>query len=79
MQVVYAQASAHVAGPDETMPVYVQFGTHWPADDPVVRKNAYLFSDDPRFGLCMSVPLPADDLATAGSAAASRRQPRRPA
>lgn len=80
MQVVYAQASAHVAGPDEALPVYVQFGTHWLSSDPVVEKNAYLFSADPRFGLCTSIPLP-DDLGSLDEPAGvvPRRAGRRPA
>lgn len=56
MNVVYATTSAHVGGPDELM-VFVNVGSHWPADDPVVRRNPGLFSTDPRFGLRTSVPL----------------------
>ena len=48
-------------------PVYVNgfvvvMGQHWPADDPVVRDHPGLFSDDPRYGLAASVPVPERDL-----------------
>ncbi len=59
MDVVYATASAHVGGPDELM-VFVNIGSHWPADDPLVLHNPSLFSIDPRFGLRTSVPLEDD-------------------
>jgi hypothetical protein len=59
MDVVYAMASAHVGGADDLM-VFVNVGSHWPADDPVVTRNPSLFSSDPRFGLRTSVPLPDD-------------------
>jgi len=61
MDVVYATGSAHVGGPDGDLMVFVNVGSHWPADDPVVRRNPSLFSADPRFGLRTSVPLEEDD------------------
>jgi hypothetical protein len=33
----------------------VQKGSHWPADDPVVKRRPALFSPDPRWGLLYTV------------------------
>lgn len=33
----------------------IRAGSHWPADDPVVKANPGSFSDDPRWGLAYSV------------------------
>lgn len=78
MDVVFAMASAHVGGPDPAMTVFVRVGTHWLASDPVVKKNPAMFSTDPRFGLCASVPLPASwpqaDPAPAAAAPARGRR-----
>jgi hypothetical protein len=39
--------------------VFVQKGTHWPADDAVVRANPGWFTPDPRYGLSWSGEPPA--------------------
>ena len=40
--------------------VTVVAGSHWPADDPIVRSFKNLFTDDPSFGMSYSVtPKPA--------------------
>jgi hypothetical protein len=49
MQVVYATATQHVGAG------LVRKGTHWPADDPIVKAHPDLFSSDPRYGLLYSV------------------------
>ena len=49
MDIVYATSTSHLG---EGLTVYK--GSHWPADDPVVRDNPGLFSVDPRFGLSFS-------------------------
>ena len=59
MKIVYATATVSVATPGG-YPALVRGGTHWSADDPLVRAHPDLFSDDPRWGLTSSVPL--DDL-----------------
>lgn len=59
MDVVYAMDSGHVGGPDGLM-VMIQKGTHWPATDPVVTSSPGMFSPDPRWGLCWTVPVPAE-------------------
>jgi len=46
MDVVYATTTA---------PVELPSGTHWPADDPVVKAHPDWFSRDPRFGMVYSV------------------------
>ncbi|HEU4542576.1 MAG TPA: hypothetical protein VFR23_15725 [Jiangellaceae bacterium] len=54
MKVVYATVTAPVqmaSGISGT----VQKGSHWPADDPVVRAYPQYFSDDPRYGMNYSV------------------------
>lgn len=50
MKIVYASASAVVATTDGARYRVVK-GSHWPADDPVVRAQPSLFSDDARYGL----------------------------
>ncbi len=64
MKVVYAKQTASVMMP-EGYPVMVPLGTHWWADDPVVRANPDLFSDDPRFGLVGHQPEDEVEAATA--------------
>lgn len=59
MDVVYAMASGHISGADGLM-LYVRKGSHWPATDPAVLASPAMFSTDPRWGLCMSVPLPVE-------------------
>lgn len=50
MQVVYAKTTSRVQTP-EGVPIMVRHGSHWPAEDPVVKAYPSLFSDDPRYGL----------------------------
>jgi len=38
----------------------VVLGTHWPADDPIVRAHPECFTADPRYGLSSSRPLDID-------------------
>jgi hypothetical protein len=58
MQIVYAKYSASVATPDGGQAV-VQGGTHWRADDPLVKAApAGMFSPDPRYGLNWYGPPP---------------------
>jgi hypothetical protein len=64
MRVVYAKQTASVMMP-EGYPVLVPLGTHWSADDPVVKANPDMFSDDPRFGLYGQPPEDAAETATA--------------
>jgi hypothetical protein len=60
MRAVYARRTAAVSLPSGAV-VGIQQGTHWPADDPVVKANPDMFSDDPRHGMLFSRPLQADD------------------
>lgn len=48
MEIVYATGTRHVGTG------VVHKGSHWPADDPVVKAHPDLFSDDPRYGLSYS-------------------------
>ncbi len=48
--VVYALATA-VLSTHEGSQVVVQHGTHWPADDPLVREHPEAFTTDPRYGM----------------------------
>lgn len=50
IDVVYAIGSEPV-GLKSGQTVLVHKGSHWPADDPVVKTRPGLFSDDPRYGL----------------------------
>jgi len=49
MDVVYATSTQHVGAG------LVRKGTHWPADDPIVKAHPDLFTTDPRYGMCYSV------------------------
>jgi hypothetical protein len=53
MDIVYAVATRRVGTPAGGFGV-VRHGSHWPADDPVVKANPDLFSADPRYGLAYS-------------------------
>ncbi len=55
MDVVYAVDNRMVTDPKTGVQGRVQGGSHWPADDPVVKANPDLFSPDPRYGLAFSV------------------------
>jgi hypothetical protein len=73
MEIVYATGTRHVGTG------VVHKGSHWPADDPVVKAHPDLFSDDPRYGLSYSAQ-PADFDApaeTATKAPGEKRQTRR--
>jgi hypothetical protein len=50
MEVVYAKDSA-VVPLDNGGRVMVRKGTHWPANDPIVKTQPSLFSTDPSYGL----------------------------
>lgn len=78
--VVYAVGTEYVNLPGGGR-ARVQKGTHWPADDPVVRVRPELFSTDPRWGLYYSVEPDGYDapVETATAAPGERRTTRRPA
>ena len=54
MRVVYATSTTSVGLPNGASGT-IHKGTHWPADDPIVRAHPDLFSDDPRWGMNYSV------------------------
>lgn len=54
MDVVYATATTHVTTANGSRLV-VRKGSHWPADDPVVKAQPSLFSTDARYGMTYSV------------------------
>lgn len=54
MKIVYATATTSVTL-DGGGSGLVEKGTHWSADDPIVRRHPDLFSEDPRYGLRFSV------------------------
>jgi hypothetical protein len=60
MRAVFAKSTTSVPLPDGGM-VSVMAGTHWSAEDPVVRTHPDLFSDDPRHGMLFSRPLAPND------------------
>ena len=77
ISVVFAMGSQVVdAG---SGPVRVPKGSHWPADDPVVRAMPSLFTDDPRYGLLYTVEPDGYDapVETASAAPGERRTARR--
>lgn len=55
IDVVYARGSEWVL-PPSGIQVQVLKGSHWPADDPVVRLRPDLFTSDSRYGLSYSQP-----------------------
>jgi len=57
MDIVFATATLIVSDPKTGSSVSVNHGTHWPADDPVVRAYPEFFTNDPRYGLSSSLPL----------------------
>ena len=73
MDIVYATGTRHVGTG------MVRKGSHWPADDPVVKAHPDLFSADPRFGLNYSVEPDGFDAPaeTATKAPGEKRQTRR--
>jgi hypothetical protein len=54
VDVVYATATGRVGVGEAGGGGVVRKGTHWPADDPVVRQHPDMFSADPRYGLQFS-------------------------
>lgn len=52
--VVYAMGTETVGMPDGSS-VPVSKGSHWPAEDPVVKRRPGLFSEDARYGLLYTV------------------------
>ena len=50
MNVVYAKYHRLVETADGAQ-VRVEFGSHWPVDDPVVKAAPEAFSPDPRYGV----------------------------
>lgn len=54
MDVVYATSTTHVTTPGGAR-IVVRKGTHWPAEDPVVKAQPSLFSADARYGMTYSV------------------------
>jgi hypothetical protein len=54
VKVVYATVRARVQL-ESGISGMVQKGSHWPADDPVVRAHPDWFSTDPRYGMSYSV------------------------
>ena len=79
MKVVYATADVPVQLPTG-ISGWVRKGTHWPADDPVVREHPEYFSTDPRFGMNYSVEPEGYDapVEQATAAPGERRATRRP-
>jgi hypothetical protein len=57
VKVVYARSSVVLPLP-AGYPIRILIGSHWRADDPVVRDHPDLFSEDPRTGLSQSAALP---------------------
>lgn len=59
MDIVYATVTTNITTPDGGRHI-VRGGSHWPADDPVVKIAAIqapgLFVRDPRYGLAYSTP-----------------------
>jgi hypothetical protein len=60
MNIVFANATLIVSDPKTGASVPVNHGTHWPADDPIVRAYPNFFTADPRYGLSSSRPLDHD-------------------
>jgi hypothetical protein len=58
VNVVFAKDTAEL--PIASGPVFVRKGSHWPADDAVVKAYPGWFTDDPRYGLSWSGQPPAE-------------------
>jgi hypothetical protein len=79
MDVVYATSTTHVTAANGAR-IVVRKGQHWPADDPIVRAQPSLFSDDARYGLVYSVEpadygVPVEQATAAPGERRSRRSP----
>jgi len=59
MQIMFARETFIVGH------ITVVAGSHWPADDPIVKAHRELFTDDPAFGLSFSTPPKGVEQATA--------------
>lgn len=68
MKIVYAKANSNVFAAG--IPVSISVGQHWRADDPVVKAYPEMFTDDARYGLSSTVPVPADEPAVEQATAA---------
>lgn len=60
-------------------PIYIRgytivMGQHWLADDPIVQEHPELFTDDARYGLSASVPIPEDPVIEAATAAPGEKR-----
>lgn len=55
MDVVYATRTSVVSMPGGYT-LRVEYGTHWPATDPMVLEHPDLFSADPRYGMSGTRP-----------------------
>jgi len=51
MDIVFAKTSAMIDG------FHIRYGSHWPANDPLVLANPSLFTDDPREGMASTAPV----------------------
>lgn len=58
IRVVYAKSTISLPTVNGAN-IHVRQGSHWPADDPLVREHPNEFSNDPRFGMCWSGQPPA--------------------
>lgn len=78
--VVFAAGTEIVTMPDGRS-IRVVKGTHWPAEDPVVKLRPELFTPDARFGMLYTVEPDGYDAPaeTATAAPGERRTTRRPA
>lgn len=56
-KIVYGTADTQAVAP-WGVPVFVRLGSHWDADDPIVKAFPSLFTDDPGVGISTSVPPP---------------------
>lgn len=84
MDVVYARREEQITTEWGGI-VVVPLGSHWDAEDPLVRKHPGLFSDDPAVGLASSVHVQHEprifvgpDVEQATAAPGERRNARRP-
>lgn len=80
IECVYATGTFPATNEVTGQRLMVRHGSHWPADDPIVRQHPEAFSTDPRYGLQYSQEPegwnePPVETATAGPG--ERRQVRR--
>jgi len=60
MDIVFANATVIASDPRTGASVSIHHGTHWPADDPIVKAYPTFFTADPRYGLSSSRPVDGD-------------------